>query len=158
MIYFACLTKFSVVPTHLILHILKVFIDDLTPSNIENVALLLETCGRYLLRSDETRDRMTAMLDAIKRKQGMQHLDQRHVLLLENAYYQVIEMLLHLPIVDHHKCNPPERGPRLQKQRPIVVQFIRHVICDFLAKKTIDKCLRLLRKLNWEELVVRRRP
>lgn len=29
-------------------------------------------------------------------------------------------------------------------------QFIRHLIHDILIKKTVDKVLRLLRKLHWE--------
>lgn len=32
-----------------------------------------------------------------------------------------------------------------------MVLFIRHLIYDILAKKTIDKVLRLLRKLDWED-------
>lgn len=49
------LTKFKVVPPHVILHMFKVCLDDFSGSNIENIAMLLENCGRFLLRSDETR-------------------------------------------------------------------------------------------------------
>jgi regulator of nonsense transcripts 2 len=34
--------------------------------------------------------------------------------------------------------------------------FIRHLVHDVLSKKTIDKVLKLLRKLDWEDLSVRR--
>jgi regulator of nonsense transcripts 2 len=34
--------------------------------------------------------------------------------------------------------------------------FIRHLIYDVLAKKTIDKVLKLLRKVDWEDPAVRR--
>ena len=34
--------------------------------------------------------------------------------------------------------------------------FIRHLIYDVLAKKTIDKVLRLLRKLDWDNQDIRR--
>lgn len=34
--------------------------------------------------------------------------------------------------------------------------FIRHLIYDVLAKKTIDKVLKLLRKLEWEDEIVKR--
>lgn len=30
-------------------------------------------------------------------------------------------------------------------------QFIRHLIHDILLKKTVDKVLKLLRKLHWED-------
>ncbi|KAJ3790841.1 transcription factor [Lentinula aff. detonsa] len=134
--YLSNLTKFRVVPTHLILHIFKVCLDDFYGTNVENLALLLEGCGRFLLRSDDTRERFGTMLELMRRKQSMQHFDQRQLLLLENAYYQ---------------CNPPERSPRQEKQRSNMELFIRHLIYDVLAKKTIDKVFKLLRKLDWDD-------
>ncbi|KDQ21888.1 hypothetical protein BOTBODRAFT_50425 [Botryobasidium botryosum FD-172 SS1] len=139
--YLSALTKFSVVPSHLILHIFKVFLDDFTGVNVDNVAMLLEGCGKFLMRSDETKDVMGSMVELMRRKQSMQHFDQRQVLLLENAYYQ---------------CNPPERAPRQEKQRIPMEQFIRHLVYDVLEKKTIDKVLRLIRKLDWEDTEVRK--
>jgi regulator of nonsense transcripts 2 len=67
----------------------KVCLDDFSGTNVENVALLLEGCGRYLLRTDETRERFAKMVELMKRKMSIQHFDQRQLLLLENAYYQV---------------------------------------------------------------------
>lgn len=105
--FISALVKFRVVPTHTILHMFKVYIDDFAGFTIESIALLLEGCGRFLLRSPDTRERMATMasrrllahravymtllfkLDLMRRKQALQHLDQRHILLLENAYYQV---------------------------------------------------------------------
>ena len=60
--YISNLTKFKVVPTHVILHIFKVCLDDFSGVNIENLAMLLEGCGRFLLRSDETKDRFAVMV------------------------------------------------------------------------------------------------
>ncbi|KAF5370880.1 hypothetical protein D9758_002015 [Tetrapyrgos nigripes] len=139
--YLANLTKFRVVPTHLILHIFKVCLDDFSGTNVENLALLLEGCGRFLLRSEDTRERFGTMLELMRRKQSMQHFDQRQLLLLENAYYQ---------------CNPPERSPRQEKQRTPMELFIRHLIYDVLIKKTIDKVFKLIRKLDWEDPGVRK--
>ncbi|KAL0956498.1 hypothetical protein HGRIS_002642 [Hohenbuehelia grisea] len=133
------LTKFRVVPPHLILHTFKVCLDDFSGTNVENIALLLEGCGRFLLRSDNTRERFGAMLELMRRKQSMQHFDQRQQLLLENAYYQ---------------CNPPERTPRQMKERTNMELFIRHLIHDVLAKKTIDKVLKLIRKLDWDDAFI----
>jgi hypothetical protein len=56
------LVKFRVVPTHLILHIFKVCLDDFSGTNIENIAMLLEGCGRFLLRSEDTRERFGKMV------------------------------------------------------------------------------------------------
>ena len=87
----------------------------------------------------------------MRRKQSMQHFDQRQVLLLENAYYQVsckyFPLLLPLTRL---QCNPPERAPRQEKIRTPMDLFIRHLIYDVLAKKSIDKVLKLIRKLDWE--------
>ena len=54
------------------------------------------------------------------------------------------------------QCNPPERGPRQEKVRPPIELFIRHLIYDVLSKKAIDKVLKLLRKLDWDDPHVRR--
>lgn len=139
--YLSNLTKFRVVPSHLVLHMFKACLDDFSGTNVENISMLLEGCGRFLLRSDETRERFGTMLELMRRKQSMQHFDQRQILLLENAYYQ---------------CNPPERTPRQQKERTPLELFIRHLIYDVLAKKTIDKVLKLLRKLDWDDPIVQR--
>lgn len=56
------LTKFQVVPMHVILHVFKVCLDDFSGTNVDNVALLLEGCGRFLLRNEETRERFSTMV------------------------------------------------------------------------------------------------
>ena len=87
----------------------------------------------------------------MRRKQSMQHFDQRQVLLLENAYYQVsCEYFLVPLLLTRLQCNPPERAPRQEKSRTPMELFIRHLIYDVLAKKSIDKVLKLIRKLDWE--------
>ena len=81
----------------------------------------------------------------------MQHFDQRQVLLLENAYYQVSREYFLVPLpLTWLQCNPPERAPRQEKIRTPMELFIRHLIYDVLAKKSIDKVLKLIRKLDWE--------
>ncbi|KAG0693636.1 armadillo-type protein, partial [Suillus ampliporus] len=150
--YLSNLTKFRVVPSHLILHMFKVCLDDFSGPNIENISMPLEGCGRFLLRSDETRERFGTMLALMRRKQSMQHFDQRQILLLENAYYQVSFSLLTRMM----QCNPPERAPEQEKEHTPLELFIRHLIYDILAKKTIDKVLKLLRKLDWDDPIVQR--
>ncbi|KAI0248110.1 ARM repeat-containing protein [Lactifluus subvellereus] len=135
------LTKFRVVPPHIILHMFKVCIDDFSGTNVDNLALLLEGCGRFLLRNDETKQRFGTMVELMKRKQKLLHLDQRQIMLLENAYYQ---------------ANPPERAPRQEKERTRIELFIRHLMYDVLTKRTIDKVLKLLRKLDWDDSHTRR--
>ncbi|KAG8813394.1 hypothetical protein FRC17_001599 [Serendipita sp. 399] len=134
--WFSVLTKFRLVPPHVILHLLRVFLDDLSGTNVDSLAALLEGCGRFLLRGTDTGPKTAEMLELMKRKQGLQKFDQRQILLLENAYYQ---------------CNPPERGPIEHKQRSVIEQFIRHLLCDVLSRKTLDNVLKLLRRLHWDD-------
>jgi regulator of nonsense transcripts 2 len=61
-LYLSALAKFRIVPSHLILHVFKVYLDDLTGVNVDNAAMLLEGCGRFLLRSEETGARMATMV------------------------------------------------------------------------------------------------
>ncbi|KAG9123986.1 hypothetical protein FRC07_013290 [Ceratobasidium sp. 392] len=103
---------------------------------------LLEDEFRYLQKKKKVVKELASnrmKLELMRRKQSMQHFDQRQVLMLENAYYQ---------------CNPPERAPRVEKTRPPMEIFIRHLIYDVLSKKTIDKVLRLLRKVDWNDASV----
>lgn len=62
--YYSELAKFKVARPHTILHVFKVLVDDLAGANIEGAALLLENCGRFLLRSEETGDRMKMMVSS----------------------------------------------------------------------------------------------
>jgi regulator of nonsense transcripts 2 len=90
------LTKFRVTPTHVILHVFKVLLDDFSGPNIDNLCTLMEGCGRFLLRSESTSEKMRAMLDTMKRKKATMNLDQRQITMLENAYYQVSATLTEL--------------------------------------------------------------
>lgn len=83
------LTKFRVTPNHAILHIFKVLLDDFSGPNVDNLCTLMEGCGRFLLRSEATSDKMRAMLEILKRKKAATNLDQRQITMLDNAYYQV---------------------------------------------------------------------
>jgi regulator of nonsense transcripts 2 len=134
--YMAELTKFGIVPEHVIFHCFKVCLDDLSRTNIEILGNLMENCGRYLLRTPETAPRMISFLETLQRKKGAQHLDQRERLILDNAMYYV---------------NPPERPAIEQKERTPMELFIQKVLCEDMNKKTVEKSIKQLRKLHWEE-------
>ena len=134
--YIAELTKFGVVPEHVIFHCLKVSLDDFSRMNIEIIANLLENCGRYLLRNPETSPRMSSFLETLQRKKTVQHLGQQERMLIENAAYYV---------------NPPERAAIEQKERTPLDLFVRKLIYVDLNKKTLEKVTKQIRKLHWEE-------
>ncbi|WVW79596.1 hypothetical protein I302_101565 [Kwoniella bestiolae CBS 10118] len=133
--FYGELAKFKVAKPYTILHVLKVFLDEFK-FNIENISNLLENCGRFLLRFEGTKETAKKMVELMRRKQGNSHLDQRHQVMLENAFYM---------------CNPPERVAREVIILSPMQSFIQHLFHDILMKRTLDKVLKLLRKLHWED-------
>ncbi|KAF3039935.1 hypothetical protein E8E12_008264 [Didymella heteroderae] len=137
--YLAELTKFGVVPEHVIFHCLKVSLDDFSRMNIEIICNLLENCGRYLLRNPETSPRMATFLETLQRKKGAQVLGQQERMLIENAIYYV---------------NPPERAAIEQKERTPVELFLRKIMYQDLTRRTLDRTVKQIRKMHWEEAEV----
>ncbi|KAF1361461.1 nonsense-mediated mRNA decay factor [Lizonia empirigonia] len=134
--YLAELTKFGVVPEHVIFHCLKVSLDDFSRMNIEIICNLLENCGRYLLRNPDTSPRMASFLETLQRKKGAQVIGQQERMLIENAIYYV---------------NPPERAAIEQKERTPVELFLRKIMYQDLTRRTLDKTVKQIRKMHWEE-------
>ena len=79
---------------------------------------------------------MVSFLETLQRKKTAQHLGQQERLLLENAMYYV---------------NPPERAAILQKERTPTDLFVRKLIYVDLNKRSLDKIVKQIRKLHWEE-------
>lgn len=134
--YLAELTKFGVVPEHVIFHCLKVSLDDFSRMNIEIICNLLENCGRYLLRNPDTSPRMASFLETLQRKKSAQVLGQQERMLIENAMYYV---------------NPPERAAIEQKDRTPIELFLRKIMYQDLTRRSMDKTVRTIRKMHWEE-------
>ncbi|SPQ23725.1 5d36351a-5374-4003-8184-15c4ad043913 [Thermothielavioides terrestris] len=134
--YLAELTKFGIVPEHVVFHCLKVSLDDFSRMNIEIICNLLENCGRYLLRNPETSPRMASFLETLQRKKSVQHIGAAERMLIENAVYYV---------------DPPQRPAIQQKERTPMELFIRKLIYSDLNKQSYNKVLRQIRRLHWEE-------
>lgn len=137
--YLAELTKFGIVPEHVVFHCLKVSMDDFSKMNIDIICNLLENCGRYLLRNADTSPRMATFLDTLQRKKSVQHIGQHERMLIENAVYYV---------------DPPERASIQQKERTPIELFIRKLIYVDLTKRNYTKVLKQIRRLHWEEFEV----
>ncbi|TDZ28361.1 Regulator of nonsense transcripts 2 [Colletotrichum spinosum] len=137
--YLAELTKFGIVPEHVVFHCLKVSLDDFSRMNIEIICNLLENCGRYLLRNPETSPRMATFLETLQRKKSVQHIGQAERMLVENAVYYV---------------DPPERPAIQQKERTPMELFIRKLIYMDMTKRNYSKILKQIRRLHWEEAEV----
>lgn len=134
--YLAELTKFGVVPEHVVFHCLKVSLDDFSRMNIEILCNLIENCGRYLLRNPETAPRMASFLETLQRKKSVQHIGQPERMLIDNAVYFV---------------DPPERPAIEQKERTPMELFIRKLIYGDMTKRNYSKILKQIRRLHWEE-------
>lgn len=138
--YLAELTKFGVVPEHVVFHCLKVSLDDFSRMNIEIMCNLLENCGRYLLKTPETAPRMVSFLETLQRKKSVQHIGQQERMLIDNAVYYV---------------DPPERPAIEQKERTPMDLFIRKLVYNDMTKRNYSKILKQIRRLHWEESDVR---
>jgi regulator of nonsense transcripts 2 len=134
--YLAELTKFGVVPEHIIFHCFKVSLDEFSRMNVEIIGHLLENCGRYLLRNPDTSPRMASFLETLSRKKTVQHLAQQERMVIENAIYYV---------------DPPPRPAIQQKERTPMEQYIRRLIYLDMNKRNYTKVLKSIRKLHWEE-------
>ena len=134
--YLAELTKFGIVPEHVVFHCLKVSLDDFSRMNIEIMCNLLEYCGRYLYLNPETSPRMVSFLETLQRKKSAQHLGQPERMLIENAVYHV---------------NPPDRPAIEQKERTPMELFIRKLIYLDMTRRNYTKILKQIRRLHWEE-------
>lgn len=134
--YLAELTKFGVVPEHVVFHCLKVSLDDFSRMNIEILCNLLENCGRYLLKTPETAPRMVSFLETLQRKKSVQHIGQPERMLIDNAVYYV---------------DPPERPAIEQKERTPMDLFIRKLVYNDMTKRNYSKILKQIRRLHWEE-------
>lgn len=137
--YLAELTKFSIVPEHVVFHCLKVSLDDFSRTNIEILCNLIENCGRYLLRNPETAPRMASFLETLQRKKSVQHIGQPERMLIDNAVYYV---------------DPPERPAIEQKERTPMELFIRKLVYVDMTKRNYSKILKQIRRLHWEEAEV----
>ncbi|KAF4982076.1 hypothetical protein FZEAL_2228 [Fusarium zealandicum] len=134
--YLAELTKFGIVPEHVVFHCLKVSLDDFSRMNIEILCNLIENCGRYLLRNPETNPRMVSFLETLQRKKSVQHIGQPERMLIDNAVYYV---------------DPPERPAIEQKERTPMELFVRKLIYVDMTKRNYSKILKQIRRLHWEE-------
>lgn len=134
------LTKFGIVPDYIILHAVKSTIDDFSAPSIEVLGVLLETCGRYLLRTPATGEQMGVYLEQLQRKRMAQNLEPRLAMLLENAYYQT--------------C-PPERYTKVVKERTPMQLFVQHIFYTKLTKNNMQEIATLLRRLDWNDQPVR---
>ncbi|CAG2173385.1 unnamed protein product, partial [Oppiella nova] len=130
------LVKFDIFPKTEALFCLKLLLTDFRHHHIEMTCNLLETCGRYLYRSPDSHLRSKLLLDQMMRKKALLPFDSRYITNIENAYYF---------------ANPPESQAITRIERPPMHEYIRKLLYHDLNKANVDKILRQMRKLNWDD-------
>ena len=130
------LTKFKLLPFSVVFAFLKVLLDDFTASNIDALAALLETTGRFLFRTPETAVRMSNILEVMMRLKNAKNLDPRQNTLIENAFYS---------------SRPPEKSIDKEEVPPLH-QYIEHLIFSRLSPSNVSQVLRQCRKLPLMEV------
>jgi regulator of nonsense transcripts 2 len=68
-------------------------------------------------------------------------LDSRYTIMIDNAFYY---------------CNPPENKQIEKKVLSPIHEYIKKLLYKDLNKLNVEKVLRLMRKLNWEDEVLKR--
>lgn len=135
-VYLGELTKFGLVPEHIVFHMFSRLLDDFGRVSVEMLALLVETCGRYLYRMPATHVPMQSVLDQMRRKRTAHHLEEHHSLLLDNAYF---------------KCVPPELPAVTHRTLSVKEQFVMHLFEEKLTEMKKDRLCQLVRALDWQD-------
>lgn len=132
------LVKFNMLSKPDVMNCLKTLLADFRHHNIEMFCNMLDVCGRYLYRNPETHMKMKLILEILMRKkQAAMSMDNRYVIMIENTFYY---------------CNPPETKSMVErKAEPPLHVYIRKVLYKDLNKLCVEKVLRTMRKLNWED-------
>ena len=130
------LVKFGVFPKSEALLFFKILLYDFTHHQIEMTCHLLETCGRFLHRKEDSHHKMNLLLDQMMRKKTLLPYDSRYITMIENAYYSTI---------------PIQTGVIQKIERPPLQEYIRHLLYTDLNKSSVERVIRQIRKLNWHD-------
>jgi len=131
--------KFRLAPTATAFAMTHRMLDSFSNRDIEVLSHFLETCGRYLVRREDSKARMMSLLASVRKKAVAKVLEPRLSMLLDNAYFM---------------CLPLEGESRLAKRvrtpRPLEQQFTRHVLRHLLTgPESVERVVQVLRRLSW---------
>lgn len=136
--YISEMVKFNMLPKHVIFNKFKTMIERLDGSNVENLAHLLEGCGRYLIRHTATKAMMVKMLVVLDKQKNKKYLTPDQKSRLDSALFYVNtlpETLTKAPV----------------KERPIIEQYIYKLVYLDLRKENWKAVLEQFLKLDWND-------
>ena len=85
---------------------------------------LLDVCGRYLYRNQESHMKLKLLLEILMRKKQATSMDGRYSIMVENAFYY---------------CNPPESKQDEKKVRSPIHDYIKKLLYKDLNKLNVEK-------------------
>ncbi|XP_068158893.1 regulator of nonsense transcripts 2 [Drosophila tropicalis] len=115
---------------------LKMLLRDFQHHQIEMACALVEVSGVYLYNCRDSRLLMNVFLDQMLRLKTATAMDSRHSAQIESVFYLV---------------KPPESSKRELQPRPIMHEYIRHLIFEELCKQNVERCIKMLRRINWQD-------
>ncbi|VDN23101.1 unnamed protein product [Dibothriocephalus latus] len=131
------LVKFRIFAADDALSCLKRLLPNFVHHQIEMACGLLDTCGRFLYRSPQSHLRTKAYLEVMRRKKTAVHMDQRYVTMIDNSYYY---------------CDPPKTMCQFGAIELTPLQrFLRHLLFRDLDKNSVNRILKLFRKIDWTD-------
>lgn len=130
------LVKFGLFKKSDALGCLKMLLRDFIHHHIEMACAFVEVSGVYLYNCRDSRLLMNVFLDQMLRMKTATAMDSRHAAQIESVYYLV---------------KPPESSKREVAPRPIMHEYIRHLIFEELCKQNVERCIKMLRRINWND-------
>ncbi|XP_055843664.1 regulator of nonsense transcripts 2 [Episyrphus balteatus] len=115
---------------------LKMLLRDFHHHQIEMACAFIEVAGVYLYNCKESRLLTNVFLDQMIRMKTNTALDSRHAAQVESVYYLV---------------KPPDSVKMEKKLRPPIHEYIRHLIFEELCKQNVDKCIKMMRRIKWDD-------
>ena len=130
------LVKFNMFSKIEALNCLKTLLADFKYHSIDMFCNLLDVCGRFLYRNQESHMKLKLLLEILMRKKQAMSLDSRYTIMIENVFYY---------------CNPPESKQTEKKVRNPMQEYIVKLLYKDLNKLCVEKILRQMRKINWAD-------
>ena len=136
------LVKFGMFAKADAVNCLKTLLADFRHHNIEMFCTLLDCAGRFMYRNAETHVKIKLLLDILMRKKAAAavSLDSRYTIMIDNAFYY---------------CNPPEHKQAEREPLSAVQRYVRKILYKDLNKLCVEKVLRQMRRLNWQDEAVK---
>lgn len=132
------LVKFEMFAKNEALFCLKQLLFDFSHHHIEMACTLIDACGRFLLFNSESHQRCKIYLEQMMKKKVAMTLDQRYMMMIDNAYYAV-----NPPVSDNQKAQGRQLTP--------LQAYVEKLVFNDLSSHNTEKVLKQIRRLHWND-------